>query len=374
AIAVKKTVEVVVHDVDAVIDVDDASEEQITTTRGSVKRKAAQIDVNAEAEEPESAEMIVAATAASTELSSAVKVPHYRRLPSAYSRTIESEVPDICKTEPCRLGIDEAGRGPVLGPMVYGTAFCPISKLDELRKMGFADSKVLKEEQRDALLEVIKDNNDIIAWNARVLSPQDICGSSLRKDKYNLNALSHDTAIALIRCALAKGANVTEIYVDTVGHAGKYQEKLEGLFPGKKIRVESKADAKYAVVSAASIVAKTLRDEEIRNFQFEESDMANVDRNFGSGYPGDPTTKAWLRNNMDPIFGFPGLVRFSWSTVTKLLDEHCAPTYMNDESEDEEEMVKGQKTLFECGAVAKTKKSRRHAFFDRRNFSLVSDF
>eukprot|EP01134_Creolimax_fragrantissima_P005209 CFRG5209T1 len=299
----------------------------------------------------------------------------YERKPSAYTRTIESEVPDICLNEPCCLGIDEAGRGPVLGPMVYGTAFCPVSQIPKLKQMGFADSKVLSEAQRDDLLEVIKSNNDVMAWNARVLSPQDICGSSLRIDKYNLNALSHDTAIDLIRCAIAKGINLTEIYVDTVGHAGKYQEKLEGLFPGKKIRVESKADSKYAIVSAASIVAKTMRDNEIRNFQFEEKDMDRIDRKFGSGYPGDPNTKAWLRNNIDPIFGFPGLVRFSWSTVTKLMDEYCAPVYMNDESDDEEP-EKGQRTLFECAGVTKEikKQKTRHNFFESRNFNMVKDF
>lgn len=72
-----------------------------------------------------------------------------------------------------------------------------------------------------------------------------------------MNSLSHDTAIQLVEEVLAKGVDVDELYVDTVGKKETYQDKLKLRFPMiKKIVVDTKADAKYHVVSAASICAK----------------------------------------------------------------------------------------------------------------------
>lgn len=56
---------------------------------------------------------------------------------------VDGEVPEVCKSEPCVLGVDEAGRGPVLGPMVYGICYCPTSKHEDLKDSGVADSKTL---------------------------------------------------------------------------------------------------------------------------------------------------------------------------------------------------------------------------------------
>jgi ribonuclease H2 subunit A len=180
------------------------------------------------------------------------------------------------------------------------------------------------------------------------LSAADISGGMLARTNYNLNALAHDTTINLIKKALADGANVTDVYVDTVGKPAIYQEKLQRIFPDLKITVESKADATYPIVSAASICAKVTRDLVISAWRHIEK--VDVPVAFGSGYPSDPNTKAWLRANIDPIFGFTGeraggrdacgsrlgqnilmvlflfsqgLVRFSWSTASTLLKEHA---------------------------------------------------
>ncbi|KAF9557028.1 DNA replication licensing factor mcm8 [Mortierella alpina] len=222
----------------------------------------------------------------------------------------------------CILGVDEAGRGPVLGPMVYGICYCPLSKKDELADLGFADSKTLKEDERDNLLEVIMSRPDLIGWSVRVLSPMDISNSMLRREKYNLNALAHDTTIQLIRETLASGVNLKEVYVDTVGPPETYQKKLERLFPSiTTIVVAKKADSKYPIVSAASICAKVTRDDVLRHWIFAESGMEEtVSRQFGSGYPSDPKTVSWLKASMDPIFGYPNIVRFSWATCKSLLE------------------------------------------------------
>ena len=87
--------------------------------------------------------------------------------------------------------------------------------------------------------------------------------------------------------------------------------------------VTTKADSKFPVVSAASIVAKVTRDRILENWVFQESlKTINLSREFGSGYPGDPNTKKWLRKSIDRVFGFPTLARFSWKTSVNLLKDY----------------------------------------------------
>merc|ERR1712008_123452 len=100
--------------------------------------------------------------------------------------TLFSDIPEICKTEPCVLGIDEAGRGPVLGPMVYGISFCPISKNSALKELGVDDSKVLTEAKREELFGKLEKNSDYIGWAITVLSPRYISTSMFKRSKYNL--------------------------------------------------------------------------------------------------------------------------------------------------------------------------------------------
>ncbi|KAF9100773.1 Ribonuclease H2 subunit A [Mortierella sp. GBA35] len=227
------------------------------------------------------------------------------------------------KDQECILGVDEAGRGPVLGPMVYGICYCPHRMNWLIWDLLVRYSKTLKENERDNLLEVIMSRPDLIGWSVRVLSPMDISNSMLRKEKYNLNSLAHDTTIQLIKETIASGVNLTEVYVDTVGPPESYQKKLEAIFPSiTKITVAKKADSKYPIVSAASICAKVTRDDVLRHWVFAEKGVdGSISREFGSGYPGDPKTKSWLKSNMDPIFGYPNIIRFSWQTCKTLLDE-----------------------------------------------------
>lgn len=87
-----------------------------------------------------------------------------------------------------------------------------------------------------------------------------------------------------------------------------------------EVTVESKADDTYPVVSAASICAKVTRDHALRDFKYCEQGREFSDE-VGCGYPGDKITQKWLRDNLDPVFGFPSLVRFSWKTSYALLEK-----------------------------------------------------
>jgi len=280
------------------------------------------------------------------------------------SRVIASHVPEITKNEPCCLGIDEAGRGPVLGPMVYGICYCPVSLAEKLANLGFADSKTLTEEARDNLLKIIEENLDFIGWSIKVISPTTISTDMLRRCKISLNTLSHDAAIELTQKAIADGANVTEMYVDTVGTAATYQAKLEEVFPGVKVVVQPKADADFPIVSAASICAKVARDRCIKSWIFQEGDFPPE---YGSGYPADPKTKQWLKDIMDPIFGFPQFVRFSWSTCSKILEQSAPLVRWEDDDEEEGAPVKmAPITSFFAQKEAKAKVNTCKFFVERR--------
>jgi len=184
---------------------------------------------------------------------------------------------------------------------------------------GFDDSKKLTEETRARMFDEIK-KSDFIGWNVIVLSAKEISGAMLQRSPYNLNAMSHDTAEALIRQALADGVNLKRVYVDTVGDPERYEAKLSAKFPQIEMTVRKKADSLFPIVSAASICAKVTRDIIVNQWRYSESDV-EFKGNMGSGYPADEVTKTWLAQNCDPVFGFPDIARFSWSTTKILLEQ-----------------------------------------------------
>ncbi|KAL0382827.1 UNVERIFIED_CONTAM: Ribonuclease H2 subunit A [Sesamum calycinum] len=223
-------------------------------------------------------------------------------------------LPPKWASTPCIMGIDEAGRGPVLGPMVYGCLYCPRTYQKTLSTLNFADSKTLKEEKREELFDDLK-ADESIGWAVDVIDPRELSAKMLKRSKINLNEISHDSAMGLIHKVLNLGVLLTEVYLDTVGDAEKYRVKLSERFPNIKFVVAKKADSLYPVVSGASIVAKVTRDRALRDWVFGET-AEDLHRNFGSGYPGDPQTKKWLEDHKHSVFGFPTLVRFSWGTCT----------------------------------------------------------
>ncbi|XP_063381364.1 ribonuclease H2 subunit A [Cydia fagiglandana] len=288
-----------------------------------------------------------------------------------------SEVPSVCKTEPCMLGVDEAGRGPVLGPMVYGVAYCPLSQTSVLKDLGCADSKALTEEKRDdifrkMLTEEASLNN--VGWAAEIISPNYISNSMYRRAKHSLNEVSMNSAIDLIKKVAESGANITEVYVDTVGPPEKYQAKLSEIYPNYKITVAKKADSIYPIVSAASIVAKVTRDHALKVWQFKEGlEMTHAE--FGSGYPGDPLTKKFIREQVDYVFGYPMLVRFSWSTAELMLQDKAA-TCTFEEIDDElpKKKVKSISSFFSVKSEDGAMKRKRHKFFEERYLSMDNAF
>lgn len=231
------------------------------------------------------------------------------------------------------LGVDEAGRGPVLGPMVYGAFYLPNSLHHSLlaKEYSFNDSKVLTAGVRANLMRILCTQGSHLyescGWTTKLLSARDISSGMMRPAAgvggvYNLNAQAMDATIELIRGVVEeRKMNVREVYIDTVGNPASYQKKLEMVFPSLKITVAKKADSLYPCVSAASVVAKVTRDValEVLYEAFRESGGGTGD-GWGSGYPSDSKCVGWMRNNMDPIFGWGNECRFSWGTAKEMLE------------------------------------------------------
>ncbi|XP_069738496.1 ribonuclease H2 subunit A isoform X1 [Phaenicophaeus curvirostris] len=291
-----------------------------------------------------------------------------RRDPAGEAR-FGSPVPELCRTRPCALGVDEAGRGPVLGPMVYGLCYCPIERLEELEAMGVADSKTLSEGERERRFGLLEAASDVVGWGLHLLPPQHISACMQQRAKYNLNELSQDTVAGLIQFALDEGVQVAEVFVDTVGPAAKFSARLRALFPSLKVTVSPKADGLFPVVSAASICAKVARDCAVKHWKFEE-DLGEIDRDYGSGYPNDPKTKQWLRRHLQPVFGFPGFVRFSWGTAQELLRREGVPVEWADEDHQADPAAPSSLLSY----FARTPPRRApHRFFQERNLRPLAE-
>ena len=280
------------------------------------------------------------------------------------------------------LGIDEAGRGPVMGPMVYACAYWNEEYDKDIRKkFKFNDSKALRAEEREKMFENIKSHPNIIRYELIILPPDYISKEMLKREKVSLNQISQDSAKKLIKMAMDKKANIRKIFVDTVGQAESYEILLKKSLPDDtiQVKVEPKADATYECVSAASIVAKVTRDSIIETLE-------KTDKECGSGYPSDPKTKEWLKNNYDNVFGFGREVRFSWKTVDNLFKENNNKCEWEDYDSDEENE---KRKKFKKGkgkgddkdnmkidmlmAKDENKKKKIRNFYDKTNIDLNVD-
>ena len=206
------------------------------------------------------------------------------------------------------LGLDEAGRGPVLGPMVMAGIVIPEKKEKIIERMGVKDSKRLTPNRRAVLYRKLTKMFD---YETVVITAKDI--DTLRAKGINLNQIEKLAMKKIISTLRAD-----RIIIDALDvKEGRLQEEMEE-YVGHTCEViaEHKADDNYLAVGAASIIAKTKRDmiiEEI-NKQYIRS---TKDRDgIGSGYPSDPKTKNFLKKfKYDEM---PDFVRRSWGTVQKI--------------------------------------------------------
>jgi len=207
-------------------------------------------------------------------------------------------------------GVDEAGRGPVIGPLVIAGVSIDENDLPKLVNLGVKDSKLLSPQKRETL--AVQIGELALKWHIVLLSPAEIDRVVERNRK--LHKLNRLEAQAMARVIAALKPDV--VYVDASDIlADRFGEHIaENLSFSPKIICEHKADVNYPIVSAASIIAKVERDKVISQLQKKHGNM-------GCGYPSDLNTikflEVWIRKFGD----YPDFVRKSWKTAKRVKSE-----------------------------------------------------
>jgi ribonuclease HII len=206
-------------------------------------------------------------------------------------------------------GIDEAGRGPVIGPLVIAGI-----KLEDdlkLKELKVKDSKKILPKRRKILSNIIKEI--ALDYEILMIPAKDI------DDMRKVMTLNEIEVYAYTK--IIKKLKAETCYVDSVDvNEDRFGDDiLSGLSYKPIIISKHKADEKYPIVSAASIVAKSKRDQEVKNIAKELENIINMP--LGSGYPADPITQNFLKTWLNKFGKLPPYTRRSWKTVKNILNE-----------------------------------------------------
>ncbi|MGC8546466.1 MAG: ribonuclease HII [Thermoplasmata archaeon] len=194
-------------------------------------------------------------------------------------------------------GIDEAGRGPVIGPMVIAVV---CGHNETFRNIGAKDSKLLTEGRRESILSNILETSEY--HNFIIIGEEEI-DEAVSKNLLNFLEAKH------IASLMQKGNSYIVDCPDI--NEARFKKILSDISGIDDIIAEHKADINYPVVSAASILAKVTREREIEKIKKEIGD-------FGSGYPSDPRTINFLREYYKKNHVLPLHTRKSWKTVKNI--------------------------------------------------------
>lgn len=207
-------------------------------------------------------------------------------------------------------GVDEAGRGAVIGPLVIAGVSIFEKDIPKLRKIGVRDSKELSPSAREKLSKKIeKIVKDIVILKV----------GPCKIDDYNKQGVNLNRVEAMKMCTIIDCMDAKKTYVDGPEiNLDKFKRVMGKMLKNEmELVVEHHADQTYPIVSAASIMAKVERDKEM-------GDLRKKYGIEGTGYPSDERTinsmKAYLEKNKK--FPEKGLVRFSWDTTKQMLGEN----------------------------------------------------
>lgn len=206
------------------------------------------------------------------------------------------------------IGIDDAGRGPLIGPMILAGVLVNTSQEKKFKKLDIRDSKIVGQEERTKLAKIIKENSlkyfIVKSFPEEIDSSGNLNTLEARKTGEIINALNSgkiqkEKVKVVVDCPSTNVVAWRETLLKFIKHI----DNLEVL-------CEHKADANHVSVSAGSILAKATREEEVAKIKKKYGAI-------GSGYPSDPATKAFLKNHGQE-FRDSGIFRKSWATWKKM--------------------------------------------------------
>jgi ribonuclease HII len=204
------------------------------------------------------------------------------------------------------LGIDDAGRGPVVGPMVLAGCLVTEETQEEFKKLGVTDSKKLTPKRREFLAEKVREMAE--TFEIVLAHPNEIDGKN--HDGIDLNKLEAHMAAKIIN-KINKGYKKIKVVIDCPSVGIKkwddyLRTKIENL-SNLDISCEHKADQNHISVSAASILAKSMREAEMDKLK------EKYGPEIGSGYTSDLTTCKFLEKYAEKHKD-AGIFRQTWET------------------------------------------------------------
>lgn len=207
------------------------------------------------------------------------------------------------------LGIDEAGRGPVIGSMFIGGFMVDEEKLDDVEQLGVKDSKKLSERKRERLAEELRERGEPFLEEIEADEIDEL------REIMSLNEIEIQGFVKVIEKSDADKVILDLPEPNAERFIGKLKKDLPASYADREFVAEHGADDTFPIVSAASIIAKSARENHVEELH------EKYGYDFKSGYPHDSPTIQFLEKYIEEKGELPSETRRSWSTSQRLLDE-----------------------------------------------------
>jgi ribonuclease HII len=213
------------------------------------------------------------------------------------------------------VGIDEAGRGPVIGSMFIGGFMVEESELDEVEELGVKDSKKLSDRKRESLAEKLREMGEPFLKEITASEIDDL------REVMSLNEIEIQGFTDVIERSDADKIIVDLPEPDGDRFISKMKRELPARFSDRDFIAEHEADDNFPIVSAASIIAKSARENHVDELK------KKYGYDFKSGYPHDKPTINFLEDYLEEKGELPPETRLSWSTAERIVKENSQKSF-----------------------------------------------